>query len=385
MKLNKTIGRVATTLVATAMLASLAAVPAFADAAVSVDSNGYHNYEDDLQESVTLKIGKQVVKPANAVLPDVDYSFSVAAASGNVYANGVVMGADKTVTTEATDITAATTVDTDPILGDTFSVTIDASKFQDAGVFDYVISEDAGTYPGANTYGGEKLILSVFVKRVAKDDYKISGYELYTYDSSDDHKGAKTAVVTNDYTPDESGYTAAFTVGKTVEGSMATNADLTTRDYTFKVVVNDDVDKQYAITTPDGSTVLTDADGSKVITLKGGQTFTINGVKETDTVTVSEVMESDFAVKADSNYADGRTSDDAAAVSADAEAAIEGKTTGSVQATIGTNDDDTDVMFYNIKNETTPTGIVMNVAPYVLLVVVAAAGCFVFMRKRRED
>ncbi len=41
--------------------------------------------------------------------------------------------------------------------------------------------------------------------------------------------------------------------------------------------------------------------------------------------------------------------------------------------------------FINTRNAVSPTGIVMNVAPYALLVVVAAAGCFVFMRKRRED
>ena len=41
--------------------------------------------------------------------------------------------------------------------------------------------------------------------------------------------------------------------------------------------------------------------------------------------------------------------------------------------------------FINTRDAVSPTGIVMNVAPYALLVVVAAAGCFVFMRKRRED
>lgn len=43
MKLNKTIGRVATTLVATAMLASLAAVPAFADSTPGVQGGSEWN------------------------------------------------------------------------------------------------------------------------------------------------------------------------------------------------------------------------------------------------------------------------------------------------------------------------------------------------------
>ena len=47
--------------------------------------------------------------------------------------------------------------------------------------------------------------------------------------------------------------------------------------------------------------------------------------------------------------------------------------------------DNNDIAVVNTRNAVSPTGIVMNVAPYALLVVVAAAGCFVFLRKRRED
>ena len=43
------------------------------------------------------------------------------------------------------------------------------------------------------------------------------------------------------------------------------------------------------------------------------------------------------------------------------------------------------VEFTNDREASTPTGIVMNVAPYALLVVIAAAGCLVFLRKRDED
>ena len=39
----------------------------------------------------------------------------------------------------------------------------------------------------------------------------------------------------------------------------------------------------------------------------------------------------------------------------------------------------------NDRDAVSPTGLIMDIAPYVLLVVVAAAGCFVFLRKRRED
>ena len=44
-----------------------------------------------------------------------------------------------------------------------------------------------------------------------------------------------------------------------------------------------------------------------------------------------------------------------------------------------------EVTFTNTRDAVSPTGLVMDIAPYALLVIVAAAGCFVFLRKRRED
>ena len=43
------------------------------------------------------------------------------------------------------------------------------------------------------------------------------------------------------------------------------------------------------------------------------------------------------------------------------------------------------IKYINNRDAVSPTGIAMNVAPYALLVVVAVAGCFVFLRKRNED
>lgn len=43
------------------------------------------------------------------------------------------------------------------------------------------------------------------------------------------------------------------------------------------------------------------------------------------------------------------------------------------------------IAYTNNREAVSPTGLIMDIAPYVLLVAVAAAGCFVFLRKRRED
>ena len=54
----------------------------------------------------------------------------------------------------------------------------------------------------------------------------------------------------------------------------------------------------------------------------------------------------------------------------------------------GENEDITEahnVVYTNSRDSAAPTGIAMDIAPYALLVVIAAAGCFVFLRKRNED
>ena len=48
-------------------------------------------------------------------------------------------------------------------------------------------------------------------------------------------------------------------------------------------------------------------------------------------------------------------------------------------------DANNDVAYTNKLDTVSPTGLAMNIAPYALLVVVAAGACFVFLRKRRED
>ena len=63
---------------------------------------------------------------------------------------------------------------------------------------------------------------------------------------------------------------------------------------------------------------------------------------------------------------------------------------GNVEAKVSEDNTDAydvenEVLFTNDRDAVSPTGIVMNVAPYALLVVIAAAGCFVFLRKRDED
>ena len=373
MKLNKTFGRVATTLVATAMLASLAA-PAYA-ATVSGSTENYDPDKDqsNLQESITLNIGKKLQKPAGVAVPDETYEFEI---GSNMTFNGgttlpegtasavSINAADATIDTAAADMTTANAALTEVPLQDTVQVDV-TNEYTDAGVYTYEIKEKAGTYPDGTEYAGETLTLTVYVQRKSDNTFGISGYSLK------DSEETKTSYFTNEYAGGSDGTTEAVTVNKIVDGAMATNDDLQNKHFDFTVTVNGDSTKEYYITVThregesEVQTAYLTVNQQATIPLGHGETFVVNGLTD-EQVTVAEGDHTGFT----GVYISTTGTKPQAA---DTDAKIE-----NVEA-------NSEVTFYNTKDATTPTGIVMNVAPYVLLVVVAAAGCFVFLRKRRED
>ena len=79
MKLNKTFGRIATTLVATAMLASVAVVPAMAEPEKvngAITSDGY--YDDTTDAGIdTFSFTKELEMPVDVDEPTVTFNFTL--------------------------------------------------------------------------------------------------------------------------------------------------------------------------------------------------------------------------------------------------------------------------------------------------------------------
>lgn len=117
--------------------------------------------------------------------------------------------------------------------------------------------------------------------------------------------------------------------------------------------------------------VLGDANTSDLgaeVTLAHDEAIRIIGISNNETVTVTET----------SYAADGYETPTIAGGTVD---------TNNKNKTVVTFDktQTNDVAYTNTRDAVSPTGLAMNVAPYALLVVVAAGACFVFLRKRRED
>lgn len=367
MKLNKTLGRVATTLVAATVLASVTAVPAFADTAYGTTgtpntplSQITLHKELDMPTNVvtsaeaTFKFTMTGVSPTSTsetIITD-GQTYDVKEGSGSVVSNNVVF-AKGSVDGAQQDVTFA----------------LGSLSFSEPGVYKYQITETVT----ANGFDNETGALDAYLFVEDTNGSEADGIQIYgvvvTKPSTSANKveaGTKTDTVVNSYMKDATGN---LKVTKNIDGTMASPND----EFTF-TVSGLTPNRTYVvsgtgITAGSNDKIAANGKGEYQFTLKATETRTILGLTANEYVVTETPSTEGYKLTS----VTGKDDDDTDI------------SDGSADVTLTTEDMTKEVVFVNTRNAVTPTGIVMNVAPYVLLVVVAAAGCFVFLRKRRED
>ena len=274
---------------------------------------------------------------------------------------------------------------TDPtvILG-SLSIDTDTSEFSSVGIYRYKIVEIKGNYPGV-TYGVGETEEEIDASRTKYLDVHVTtenGELTYIYtiiDDLDNPLAKGDGEFTNSYKK-ENGSLYDLTVEKKVTGNQALMTDTfnfeikvqsDTAGEKFKVVVyrnateGKEVVKAYDITGEISDPVATE------IELQNGQWAEIYGLSAGDFYTVTETG-------AESGELD------------------QYKTTIAATGTVPTIDDsdrsaegsldvDTTVTFTNTRNVDTPTGVILNIAPYILMVALAGVLAFFFLRKRHYE
>ena len=378
MNLKKNLGRIATAFVATAMLASLTAVPASAADAEQGQVN------TQLPE---LKINKVLTLPSDVATPNQLFSFQVASATvegeQTVTLDNVTLplytGAG-TITTNGVTFSPADDgekrVEGDPNDTVTYEVAFtlpDAEVFDAAGVYKYTITENTEGLDQDYTDKTNGLDLYLMVERVNKDTavtagepLMITGAYIYPHDDDMSDTSTKTADYNNWYKLTETGTTVGnLNFTKEVKGAMANMSDT----FTF-TVAGEGIEEGTKYTVKIGesaekTTQEATAEGLVFENVGNGADITIYGLDEGE-YTITESGNETYTVTTSNTDEDQNLKDDAAKLTVEA-------------------DETVSTAFTNTRDSVSPTGIVMDVAPYALLVVVAAAGCFVFLRKRRED
>ena len=217
------------------------------------------------------------------------------------------------------------------------SINFIASKFTKPGIYKYTVKETDTGYDGM-TYDTTERTLYVFVQNKTGGGYEVYGAELVK-------NGEKSDEFVNTYV------TGTLTVGKDITGTGA-NLNGT---YTIKVKIDGTEGEKYKATFKDS---VTDLESGKQyeFTMGNGDRMTINGLSASDKCTVTEE-----------------------------EANTDGyNTTGQIENKPFSEITGATAIIVNNKENTAPTGVIMTIAPYALMVVLAGAFAVVFLTRRNR-
>ena len=401
MNLRKNLGRVASTIVATALLASVATVPAFAATTNQIQTS------TDGNALTSITIEKELDKPANAYAPKYTFDFTVAPAGtgedGSLQAEtaggmmgetaiqlevykGITNGVTKGTNDGKASFEPAATDIGQTLLTEEFTFTVNSTAFPHAGVYKYTITESASDYDGITNDNVTTRDLYVYVR---DDNGTMEVYGAVVKGQNAD----KTDRFTNTYlgggTDSDMNEVA---IEKAVTGEMGSKEN----QFAFSLVISGPDGEKYKAeyqklegndwTTDtskgtNGIIEITSKTPFTGMTLADSERLYIYGLSDEDVYTIIETdAEQDNYTTSVTGNVTGE--DTYTEMEGQGDSAVYDKVVGSV------NPDTSEVKtikYTNNRDAVSPTGIAMNVAPYALLVVVAVAGCFVFLRKRNED
>lgn len=374
MKLTrKSIGRIAASFVATAMLATMAIVPASAEGSEPTVDDSY-----TYATGSTFTIAKNLSVPANVLTPDTTITFSVAVAQpstnqqiGNIVVESGVEGA--VTMTSGADFDTETNVtgtNADRTVTKNATFNVDISKFNHAGIYKYTVSEVNGGYEGL-TYTTVSKDLYVFIQNDPNATNANKLKVAYTMLTATNDATDKDNSFDNKYGKDNGGKDTIYDLSltKQITGNAADMRD----EFKFTITVTGNVEgEKYILQNGAEYEIITS--GTPVeVNLGDDESVTIYGLSANDKYTIVE------------DYGDKVGYTTTATVNNSSYDLNNGLTVTTNQDTTITSDQT--VVYTNDKGSSAPTGIMMDIAPYAVLVVIAAAGCFIFLRKRhaKED
>lgn len=236
-------------------------------------------------------------------------------------------------------------------------VTFDAGTFTAPGIYYYTVTEtipeDTAKYDGI-TYDDSTLKMYVYVVN-DESGYKVDGI-----------------VVTKNGTDKGEGFDNKYKVDEKNDGKLVLTKEVTgtqgdkNADWTFKIKIAGPAGEKYL--TSKGTVIEANDQTATEVTLKHDQTFTIYGLSAGDKVEIVE----------DEANSEGYTTKYATADKTQ----IYGNAvnyTDKVQVTGSAY-----VKVINDKDYTTPGGVIMTIAPYALMLVVAGAFAVVFLTRRNR-
>lgn len=365
MKVNKLMSALGASALALALVAGVTATPAMA---VEVGSG--------------IKFTKTInmTNAAGATVPTARYTYgitpgSAVAATANTPEIKAGVG---TPTIGSAEFTYTDTIPGNKLVTEDVTVNFDAVTFLTTGIYRYVITETDPVVAGLATSEDDNTIyLDVYVTN-GDTGLEVTYYQMTTSANAPTYdQGTKNPNYgSTKFTGDVDAYTTyQLTVTKNVEGTMADMTQKFSIDVDFTDLSEGTKVKVDGVQTADGAS----ADGALSVnkSLGDDESMTITGVPADAVYTVVE------NIAKTEGYTTTATVQRGTGTATTANVTVADTTQTVAQQTMGENDNT--VVVTNTKNAVNPTGIILNVAPYALMVVIALAGVVVFLRKRVED
>ena len=289
------------------------------------------------ENPTNLTITKELIKEVNAYAPNTEFQFSIVPGAAGVTEGGVSFaGGNDSV--KFTDGVGQGSME------QTLSLVVNNGSFSAPGIYRYTVSEVKGNYEGVQ-YDETTKNFDVYVNSDG-DVYA------YTFTDAGAENGKDDGVFTNKY--DENTGLGDLKITKEVTGNQGNKS----QEFTFTIGVDGADGEQYHVVYGSENTVVELNSGeTKEIQLSDGETATIYGLSASDEYTVTEDDYSSQGYDTTINEQDTNT-------------------------VTGTLSDAKEIKVVNDKEATTPTGIVTDIAPYVIMVAAAVVLGFAFLRKR---
>ena len=321
----------------------LGALAMVLEMAVSVFAVSASAAEATVVKEKKVTITKNIDAKEKVLVPGATYEFTIAPGNAdtakNIYA-GEMTPISKSAKNNYTYEIAFTQGDT--VKSKTCDFMITAESFTKPGIYAYTVTESAVTVDGMTTAPAKTML--VYVEQV---DGKNS-IAAVIVDNRTTGTNKSDLDFTNIYA------TNNVTVKKVITGNQA---DLSAK-WEFKITVTGQPGETFATSTDE----VLQSGVEATIYLGDKDTITIYGLSESDTYTVKE----------EKHNTDGYVT------TIDGNKTNDGTTSGDAKA------GDVSIEYVNHKQITTPGGVIMTIAPYALMLVVAGAFAVVFLSRRNR-
>ena len=318
----------------------------------------------------TVTVKKTVLTDGNTYAPNTTFNFTVengeaGTYDGNTVYKGVTDGL-KAGTGAAFSPTKEGMTNVSDSYSTTGTLTTDANKFTRAGVYHYIVEEAANSYEGIQT---DSTAYHVYVYVYARTNGSLYVGDVVSTKTPGDKSGKAELEFSNNYGAGQNDSTHDITIKKIINGNQAKKDDT----FTVTVTVNGADGEKYKVVVNEGTAeAVTDSlvsGTSKNFTVTNDTTIRVYGLTQSDTVTVTEADNTDGY---QASYSKVKSS-----------AGTE-YSENTINAGVNVKQDNSKAEVTNTKNAVSPTGIVLNYGPYILMIALAGSMAVFFLRKKNR-